>query len=62
MVEISVKVNLENQISETSGPMVVLGLQVVATLIAIVYVVYETAYPYLAARRATEQRKKLFET
>ena len=56
MVEITVKVNLDNQYTESGGPFVVLGLQVIATLMVIVYVVYEAAYPYLVNRRAAQDR------
>ena len=56
MVEITVKVNLDNQYTEKGGPIAVLVLQAIATFMVLVYVVYEAAYPYLVGRRAAQQR------
>jgi len=47
MVEVIVRVNLDTMLEDDMGPAILLSLQVIATIIALTYVVYEAVYPYV---------------
>ena len=61
MVEVTVKVNLDAELSEANGPAIIFTLQVIATLIGVFYLVYEAVYPSVVSRRAALERKEEFD-